>query len=62
MATDVLYVKIDSELKKELQRLAAESGKSIRDVAEVVIAKGLGMEKSASINRVQALINERFNR
>lgn len=62
MATDTLYVRIDSELKAELERLAKESNLTIRDVAEIVIAKGLGMEQAAKINRVQELINERFNR
>lgn len=62
METATLYVRIDSELKEALDNLAKESGLSIREIAEIVIAKGLGMEKSARINRVQELINERFNR
>lgn len=60
MAPEVLYARINSELKAELERLASESGLSLAQVAEIVIARGLGMEAKASLSRVSALIEERF--
>lgn len=60
MPTEVLYVRIDVRLKNELHRLSYESGMSLKDVTEIVLARGMGMEDSTATARVKALIAERF--
>lgn len=58
MARDVLYVRLASDLKAELDRLADESSLSLREVTEIVIARGLGMDHATAAQRVNALIEK----
>ncbi len=60
MPTEILYVRIDTRLKNELNRLATESALPLKDVAEIVIARGLGMESSTPAARVKELLAERY--
>lgn len=60
MAAVAFYMRIDQSLKDELLRLSKESNLSLTQVAEIVIARGLGMDGKASVNRVNDLIAERF--
>jgi hypothetical protein len=60
VSSEVLYARINSELKEALERLAEESHLPLGAVAEIVIARGLGMESKSRAERVNALIEERY--
>lgn len=58
MASEVLYVRVSSDIKAALDHLADEANLSLREVTEIVILRGLGKDLVSTVQRVNALIEK----